>query len=394
MVKNYKYRLYPSPEQAQLLNQNMGCCRFVYNWALDLKIKDYESKKDLDKSERQFISINDISKQLPTLKEEYPFLKDAIAASFFHSLRHLDAAYKNFFKKGGFPKFKSKYKNKASMAFHQGYTISGNEIKVPKIGWIPFVLHREMEGISKTITITRNPSNRYYITITTHSEQTPPVLDIPEKKVGLDVGVINSVTLSDGFSIANGLNDRIKPLFKKLQRLQRDFSRKEKGSNNRYKARVKLARQHERISDARDNYNKEIAAQLGQYLISTRYTEVYLQSYDVKNMIKKEKAIEKDGHFEKNGQKVNRIKKRPVLDAGLGSLCSAIKSKLAELGISAIEVDGIDSNKYCSSCDYYDESFEIPRDRVFACPNCGATQDVDLNRAKNLLKENYLQKAG
>lgn len=394
MIKNYKFRLYPNKTQQIQLNQCMGCVRFIYNWALDIKIKNYEEQKEIEvKEDRSYISMGEISKRIPDLKKEYPFLKEAVSTSLIHSLKNLDLAFKNFFngiKKGanvGYPKFKSKYKNRDSMAFHQHYVISENKIKVPKYGWIKYVRHRDFEGETKTVTITRTPTNKYYLTITVNDgiENTGLKTTKAERTVGLDIGAINSITLSDGFQIENTLNARILKYEKILRRRQRNLSRKTNGSNNKNKARLRVARVHEKISNMRENYIKKIAFDLNDYLVLNNYDTVYTQKYEMLNILKKKKASENREAYESF---VHKIKKEPILKASLGMMQDLIFTKIAE-NVNLVVVSGKNSNKFCSSCNYYYEDFEYQSNRIFTCPKCNAKIDIDLNRSRNLNLGNY-----
>lgn len=394
MILNYKYRLYPTPEQAEKIKQTIGCVRFVYNWALDIKIKDYEVQKEKEKKDRKYISIYDIQKQIPELKNKYPFLKEAISSSLIKGLSNLDVAFKNFFrgiKKGeniGYPKFKSKYGSSQTMGFHQAYVIEDNFIKVPKIGWVEFRKHREWNGVTKSITISRTNSEKFYITITVDDQKKAPV--IPEFNfdhfIAADIGVINDFTFSDGTCKVSTLPNKIDFLNKKLKRKQKNLSKKEKGSENYKKAKVSLAIASEKISFYRDNYLKNNALDFLNYLIGKSIYSVAIQKYDVKSMQKKEKAKKgAEGTFLKNGQKVNKIKKRKTLDSALGKKVELIKKLCERYGVSIIELPvDIKTNNLCSVCGHENEEVVLNSNRLFKCEDCGAEVDIDINRAINL----------
>ena len=233
--KAYRYRLYPNKEQQELINKHIGCCRYIYNYGLEKKIKAYQSNK-------KAISRFDIQRELPMLKknEETSFLKEVNSLSLQAALACLDNAFTRFFKeKKGFPKFKTKRDSKQSFQVVQNTNVdfTNNRIYIPKFKeGIKCKLHRTFDGEIKTSTISKTPTGKYFISILVKLQDNMPTKKpIDENKaVGIDLGIKTFATLSDGQEIQNPRN--LKNAMKKLKRLQRNLSRKTKGSSNREKA--------------------------------------------------------------------------------------------------------------------------------------------------------------
>ena len=231
MLKAYKYRIYPTSEQKLYLAKTFGCTRFIYNQMLADRIKSYHENKDLD--------IRTIKYPTPAqYKKEYEWLKEVDSLALANAQMNLDKAYKNFFrdKSVGFPKFKSKKTNRFSYTTNnQNGTISieGNFVKIPKLkSKIKIVLHRQFKGLIKSATISKTPSNQYYISILVDTEN----IQLPknDNKIGIDLGLKEFAICSNGDRFDNPQN--LRKSEKKLSKLQKDLSRKQKGSNNRYKA--------------------------------------------------------------------------------------------------------------------------------------------------------------
>ena len=278
--KAYRYRLYPNKEQQELINKHIGCCRYIYNYGLEKKIKTYQISK-------KAISRFDIQRELPMLKknEETSFLKEVNSLSLQAALACLDNAFTRFFKeKKGFPKFKTKRETKQSFQIVQNTKVdfTNDRIYLPKFKeGIKCRLHRTFDGEIKTSTISRTPTGKYFISILVKlQDDMPAKIPIDENKaVGIDLGIKTFATLSDGQEIQNPRN--LKNAMKKLKRLQRKLSRKAKGSSNREKARKKLAIQHEKVANRRNDFLEKVTC----YLVST-YDTICLETLSAKNMMK------------------------------------------------------------------------------------------------------------
>lgn len=278
--KAYRYRLYPNKEQQELINKHIGCCRYIYNYGLEKKIKAYKESK-------KAISCFDVQRELPMLKknEETSFLKDVNSLSLQASLACLDNAFTRFFKeKKGFPRFKIKRDSRQSFQVVQNTKVDfeHNRIYIPKFKeGIKCKLHRTFDGEIKTSTISRTPTGKYFISILVKlQDDMPTKRPIDENKaVGIDLGIKTFATLSDGREIQNPRN--LKNAMKKLKRLQKKLSKKAKGSNNREKARKKLAIQHEKVKNRRNDFFEKAT----YYLVNT-YDTICLETLSAKNMMK------------------------------------------------------------------------------------------------------------
>ena len=260
VLKAYRYRLYPDAPQAELLNKHFGSVRYVYNWALGIKTKAFQA-------EYKTISRFELDKQLTGLKNETEWLKEinrtgAPAQALQASLRHLDSAYTRFFReKKGFPRFKSKKDNRHSFGCPQSVKVDfANEtIQLPKIGKVLFVCSRTFEGAIRTVTVSRTPTGKVFASVLVETGLAIPTKGplVQSEAVGIDVGLKSFATLSTGRTgtpetIANPRF--LKKSLKKLKRLSRQHSQKKKGSNNKTKSRIRLARQHEKVTNQRNDF--------------------------------------------------------------------------------------------------------------------------------------------
>ena len=226
MLVAYKYRLYPNKEQQEYFAKCFGCARFIYNRMLSDKIEYYkETKQRLNNTPAQY-------------KKEFEWLKEVDSLALANAQMNLQTAYNNFFKRPevGFPKFKSKKNHNYSYTTNnQGVNIyiSDRYIKLPKIGLVRVKKHRDFEGLIKSVTVSQNPSGKYYISVLVNQEDKEK-LPITNNEIGIDLGIKEFAITSDGKMIENP--KYLRKSEKKLSKLQKDLSRKQKGSNNRYKA--------------------------------------------------------------------------------------------------------------------------------------------------------------
>ena len=254
LLRGYKYRIYPNKEQKVALAKNFGCVRFVYNHMLAKKIKAYET-------ENKRLSRFDLSAILTEMKtqEEYNWLNEVNSQSLQAALRNLDNAFTRFFReKKGFPTFKSKKTNRHSFQCPQniGIDFENSKLTIPKIKNIRIKLHRAFKGKVKTVTLSKTPTDKYYASILVEV----PAIKIKKPRinsnmaVGIDVGLKHFAALSTGGKIDNPKH--LKSLILKLKVMQKRLSRKQKGSQNRIKARFKVARVHEKITNQRLDFIK------------------------------------------------------------------------------------------------------------------------------------------
>ncbi|MDD2439583.1 MAG: IS200/IS605 family element RNA-guided endonuclease TnpB [Methanosarcinaceae archaeon] len=359
MLKAYKYRLNPTKDQIILLEKHIGSCRYVYNWALDLKIKTYEQT---GKSISQF----DINKQITILKNKKEWLKEVNSQSLQGMTRNLESAFTRFFReKNGFPNFKSKKNPIQSFPVPQHYYVDFEKgvVKLPKIGEIKAVLHRSFEGTLKTATVSRSTTGKYYISILVDNEK-----KLPEKQefsasttVGIDIGIKDFAILSTGEKIENP--NHLKNSLKRLKVLQKRVSRKQKGSKNRAKAKQKLAKLHEKISNQRNDFQHKLS-----FKLVSENQALAVETLNVKGMVK------------------NHCLAQAIEDAAWSSFITKLEHKTEWYGKTLLRIGQFKpSSKVCHVCGYHNSILTL-KDREWICPNCKTKHDRDLNAAINIKK--------
>ena len=357
-IRGYKYRAYPNKKQKEFFEKTFGCCRFVYNYYLD-------EKQGLWREWHDTLSYNQMSKDLAAyLKREHAWLKEADSIALQQSLRHLDRAYDNFFKKrGGYPKFKSKrYKQSyRTMNINASISIDGDSMTLPKAGRVKIVNTRDFDGRIISATVSRTSSGRYYISLQVEEEY--EILPNEGGSIGLDAGLKSLYTTSDSDIYPNPKTLSLHE--KRMKRLQRSLSRKKKGSKNSEKARLRLAREHEKVSDIRNDIQHKITHKL-----ASENQVVCVEDLDVKGMMKD-----------------HRLAKH-ISDASWSELCRKLEYKIADHGGILIKVPRTyASSQICSCCGRKESKLKDLRIRRWKCPSCGTKHDRDVNAAKNILEK-------
>ena len=361
MLRAYKYRIYPTDEQKVLFAKTFGCCRFVYNWALNLKITAYKERKETLGN----VYLTNLMKS--ELKVAHEWLSEVNSQSLQSSLRNLDTAYTNFFrntKAVGFPRFKSR-KDKQSFLCpqHCRMDFEKGTITIPKAKDIPAVLHRRFKGTVKTVTISMTPSGRYFasVLVDTSMQEMKPSEPMRDTTVGIDLGIKSLAVCSDGRTFANPKN--LQRSLDRLKLLQKRLSRKQKGSANRNKARIRVARLQEHIANSRkDSLHKITHALTHESQVRTICME----------------------HLNVKGMQRNHHLAQAVGDASFGTFLTLLEYKCRWYGVNLIKIDRFaPSSKTCSQCGYIYKGLKLS-ERSWTCPECGTHHDRDFNAACNI----------
>ena len=361
MLRAYKYRIYPTDEQKVLFAKTFGCCRFVYNWALNLRIETYRSdKRTVPYKEIQDCMVNE-------LKAEHDWLKEVNSQSLLYSLRNLDTAYTNFFRNTravGFPKFKSRKSRQSFLCpQHCRVDFERGTITIPKAKDIPAVLHRKFRGAVKTVTVSMTPAGRYFASVLVDTSIQELQAAEPQEKttVGIDLGVKSLVVCSDGRTFENTKN--LQRSLHKLAMLQKRLSRKQKGSANRDKARVKIARLQEHISNCRKDNLHKITHTLTH---DSQVRTICMEDLNVKGM-------QRNHHLA-----------QAVVDASFGMFLTMLEYKCRWYGVNLIKIDRFaPSSKTCGKCGHIYKGLKLS-ERSWTCPECGTHHDRDFNAACNI----------
>ena len=366
ILKAYKYRILPTEEQKVLLAKHFGCSRFIYNYALDKKVKAYQTTKES-------ISRFTIQKDLPALKksEETSWLKEVNSQSLQASLENLDKAFTKFFRdKKGFPKFKSKHDNRQSFSVPQNGIVDfeTSTISLPKFKKpIKCKLHRKFEGNSKTVTVSKTPTGKYFVSVLVEvNKELPKLKPIDENKaIGIDLGIKTFAVLSDGEEIQNPKH--LKVALKRLKKQQRRVSKKVKGSNNRKKAVKKLAILHEKVSNKRNDFLHKITTKL-----VSEHDTLCLETLKACNMIKNHKLAQ------------------ALSDISIGRFNKILEYKAKWNGVNILRIGQFEPSSKMCTCGVINKELKLS-DRVWRCKSCGETHNRDLLAANNIKRFAFIK---
>lgn len=364
MKVRYKYRIYPNDQQKIALSQLFGCCRFVWNNALAFCQEQYRENKKKPKN-------SELSKRLTLCKkeEETIWLNEVSSVPLQQSLRDLDTAYNNFFnsckgkrkgKKVNPPKFKKRHSRQSARFNDNGFKIKTNSQKLylPKIGDIEVVWSRELPAKPSSATIIKDSADRYFVSFVVEYE--PTKLPENNKSVGIDLGITDFATLSNGRKIKSP--KPLKTKLSKLRKLNKNLSRKVKGSNRWKVAKKKLARLHAKIADTRNDFLHKLSTE-----IINENQVIVLEDLNVSGMIK------------------NRKLARAISDLGWRSFRTMLEAKGVMYGRDVRVIDRwIPTSQICSSCGFKGGKKEL-NVRDWTCLNCGTHHDRDINASKNIL---------
>ncbi|WP_418208326.1 RNA-guided endonuclease TnpB family protein [Bacteroides sp.] len=361
MLRAYKYRIYPTDDQKILLAKTFGCCRFVYNWALNLKIEAYrQEKKTIAYKEVQDRMVNE-------LKKENQWLTEVNSQALLNSIRNLDTAYKNFFRDThavGFPHFKSR-KNKQSFQCPQHCSVDFKKgtLSIPKAKDIPAALHRRFKGTVKTVTVSMTPSGKYFasVLVDTDIQELPASPVQGDTALGIDLGIKSLAVCSDGRTFDNPKN--LQHSLDRLALLQKRLSRKQKGSANRNKSRIRVARLQEHIANCRKDNLHQITHALTH---DSQVRTLCMENLNVKGMQR------------------NHYLAQAVGDASFGMFLTMLEYKCQWYGVNLVKIDRFaPSSKTCGQCGYVYKGLKLS-ERSWICPECGTHHDRDFNAACNI----------
>lgn len=370
MLKGYKYKLMPNLEQREILSKYFGCVRFVYNWGLEKKINTH---KECGKS----ISYVKLSSEFTLLKQqkEFEWLSECPRDTLQQSLRNLDRAFSNFFKKNAkYPKFKTKKHSRDSVKFTKSvhFDFINWTVKLPNIGKIDLCKNRTFNQETNKIvncTVSKDSCGTYWCAVVIDDlQEMPSKAEISkDSSVGIDLGIKDYATLSDGRKFSNPKH--LENAKKRLAHLQKVLARKENGSKNYEKMRIKVAKCHRKIANKRN----DSLHNLSSYLVNN-YKTICLEDLNVKGMLQ------------------NHHLARAIQDASWYEFTRQLQYKSDWNGDNVIYIGRFEpSSKTCSVCGYKKEDLKLS-DRSWVCPNCGTKHDRDVNAAINIKEMAFKKK--
>ena len=363
LKKTFKYRLYPTKKQQDILEKHLSLCRWLYNHFL-------EERRTLYKKNKTKLSCYDQIKEIPKLKKEKPELKEVYSQTLQDVVRRLDKAFQNFFrrieesKKGkiqkpGYPRFKGYWRYDSLIYPQSGFELKDNRLNLSKIGSLNIKYHREIEGNIKTLTIRRTNTNKWYACFSVEINK-----ELPKKKkiknvLGIDMGLDSFLTTDKGEKINNPRY--LRKSEEKLVKLQRWHSRKKLKSKNRSKSRLRIAKLHEKIYNQRLDFLHKLSNKLIK-----NFQLIAFEKLNIKGMIK------------------NRYLAKSISDASWSRFLQQLRYKAEEAGIWAIEINAKNTSQLCSGCQNIVK--KTLSTRKHKCHKCGLTIDRDINAARNILK--------
>ena len=373
-IRGHIIELKPNNQQVTYFNKACGVARLSYNWALNEWQKQYQQDKQYrDECQKLGLTIDEsklnkptqgkLRKQLNAIKrEQFPFMMEVTKCSPQEAIIQLGDAFKRFFKgESNYPQFRKKGKDDRFSLTNDQFKIIGRKIKIPNLGWVKMTENLRHQGKILSAKVFKK-ANKWFVSIAVELDKV--ILPKPKtgKSVGIDLGITDLATLSDGTKI--GAPKPLKSKLKKLQRLSKQLSRKQQGSTNREKAKTKLSRLHLKISNIRKDFLHKLTTNLVK-----SYDIICLENLNVQGMIK------------------NRKLSRAISDLGFYELKRQLVYKANQWGKQVKELNRFyPSSKTCSNCSYKLESLSLST-RYWTCPNCNTNHDRDINASINILNQ-------
>lgn len=401
MLIAYRCRLYPNAEQQAFFAKSFGCVRWVYNEALAYCKAQREAGA-------KHPSAIDLQKRLPALKKQHEWLAEVDSQALKQACRDLDSGFQHFFRRvkagqtPGYPRFKSKRDHRRSFTAMQNLHVSheNRQVKIPKLGWVKCRGLREFEGKIKRITVSQQPSGKYYASVLVENgapEPAPaPVPDL-ELITGIDMGCKTEGDQHQFAVLSHGQDQviyqpaHLKTQLKKLARAQRKLARKTKGSANWHKQRQRVAILHERIGNRRRDFLHQTTHRLTS---ENQCGGLAVEDLNVRGMMAAPKPKQDGtGHYLPNGRSSKRGLARSLSNVALGEFMRQLEYKCLWRGVSLIQCDRWDpSSKTCSACGSINTELTLS-DRAWTC-RCGAKHHRDINAAINIARFAHARAVG
>lgn len=376
MLLGHTIELAPNNKQATYFSKACGVARLAYNWALAEWQKQYQADKnycnecqangiEIDKTKLNSPNQFKLRKQLNSIKkQQFPFMAKVTKCSPQEAIIQLGKAFDNFFKgRAKYPQFRKKGINDKFSLTNDQFKLIGKKIKIPNLGWVKLKENLRFNGKILNATVFKKGS-KWFVSVGVEIDNPPKLNAKTHKSIGIDLGITDLATLSDGTKI--GAPKPLKTNLKKLQRLSKSLSHKQKGSNNREKAKTKLSRLHYKISCIRKDFLHKLTTNLVK-----QFDVICIENLNVKGMIK------------------NRKLARSINDLGFYEFKRQLIYKANMQGKTVKEVDRFyPSSKTCSSCGFVmaKENLTLAT-RLWTCPNCKASHDRDVNASLNILNK-------
>jgi putative transposase len=366
MRKSFRYRIYPTKSQEAALDKQLQMCRGLYNMALDQRIWAY-------RTQQIGISVFEQMRQLTEMKAEFSEFTQIHVHVLQNTLKKLDKAYSRFFGGAGFPRFKSKDRFRTLQFNNTGFRLLDNKLRISKVGDIKIKLSRPVDGMIKTLAVTRNSSNQWFACFSCIVDMPTIVRRTGDTEIGIDLGLEKFATLSDGSMVPNPRHQRKNA--EALARRQQSLARKKKGSKSRSKTKILAAKSYLKVSNQRRDFHFK----LSKHLVSN-YDRIFHEKLNIKNMSRSEVGTVSEPNL--NSAQKSGLNKS-ILDAGWGQFLDILRFKAENAGVEVVSVNPSFTSQTCSDCGTVAK--KDLSTRIHSC-ECGLEIDRDWNAAINILR--------